>query len=359
MAPMIAGWVNQKSAFNLLCHKGVTKLISLLRSGPGILVFECADIHLFEQYLIHQFGTYNTTLNEAFENSNEHFTIILLVDQMKDIIKSVDVKDVFLIQQDADAVLCTILNDNQGHLITHARIAPRILIMRAFGDTERILHEIQKDHDAITGSFLNILDNYNEKGTIIALTHKPLNQNISISDLYEKSLFLQEKHSILHKYLRIHALKYLNEGLHNEDWHELEIKIYDIYEAYTLHYERLIKVLENLELGFILGESWGQDFPKMFLSIGIYRIRFFTFFDPKYIKKFLTGLEFLDDGTRVVDYDVFYRRKKINWTEVKEDKKDQKLDISLRYRKEIFSKLNKEQIKEIRALEEQIRKTRK
>lgn len=333
-------------------------MLSLTRSGPKILLLESNHIHEFEKYLEERFNTSNTTLKDAFENADENCTIILLVEKIKEVVNAADVKDFFVVAQDTAVILCTILSEHKSHLVTGSRIAPRIILMRVFGDTKKILEEVKKDYHAVEGDFLKLLDSHSE-GTIIAFTQQPLSKNSSLSDIYETALFVEEKYSVLHKNLRIHALKYLNEGLNNKDWYELEIKIYDMYEAYTLHYERLLKVIENLELGLILGEAWGTDHPRVLLVIGVYRIRFFTFYDPKYIKKVLLGLEYLADGTRVVDYDVYFRRKKISWTDVKEDKAGSKYELSKKYRDEFFSRLDEKERKEMLALENAILQTRK
>ncbi|MDN5324198.1 MAG: hypothetical protein PWQ67_2652 [Clostridia bacterium] len=333
-------------------------MLSLIRSGPKILIMASNILGELKEYIAGRFDTSPCTLDEAFEQSSEEFTIILVVENLKEIVHIDDIKYVFLIKEDSDVVLCSFHNDKSCNLINYTRIAPRILIMRALGNVEKVIEEIKKDHIATAGSFLEMLDNHNGKGTILALTQHPLNRKLSISDLYQTSLFIEEKYSPLRKNLRTHGLKYLNEGLGNKDWYELEIKIYDKFNEYMLHYQRLLKVIEYLELGIILGESWGKDTALVFKTVGIYRVRFFTFLDPKFIKKILLGLEYLDDKTRVVDYDVFYKRKKIYWTDVREENLKDKLDFSKKYRKHILNRLDENQLKEILELEKQILKTR-
>jgi len=332
-------------------------MLSLIRSGPKILIMESGAIERLKQYLEEYFATLACTFDQAFEESSEEYTIILVV-TLKDIVHIDDIKYLFLVEEDSDMFLCSLHNDRKCNLVSQTRIAPRILIMRALGDIEKIIEEINKDHAATSGSFLELLDNNNSRGTILAFTEQPLNKKLSISDLYEKTLFIEEKYSTLRRSIRIHGLKYLNEGLGNKDWFELEIKIYDKFEEYMLHYQRLLKVIEFLELGIILGESWGQDNALIFKTVGIYRIRFFTFYEPETIKKLLIGLEYLEDGTRVVDYDVFYKRKKIYWSDVREEKLKDKSSISKKYRQQIFVKLDKNQIDEISQIERKILATR-
>jgi hypothetical protein len=71
------------------------------------------------------------------------------------------------------------------------------------------------------------------------------------------------------------------------------------------------------------------------------------------------GLEHLDDGTRIVDYDVYYQRKKMDWTDALQDG-DPRLRhlLGLKYRKEIYDRLSLQEADKIRLQEEEILKTR-
>lgn len=333
-------------------------MLSLIRSGPKILIMASDDIEELSTYLVHKFDAKKYTLNEAFENSTDEHTIALVVDKIKEIIHVTDIKAVINIREESDVVLCNLFNDKKQKLLTATRIAPRILVMRALGNIEKIIREVQNDYPSTSGSFLEMLDNHNGHGTILTFTSSPLNKKIGLNDLYQTSLFVEEKYSPLRKGLRIHGLKYLNEGIDNKDWYELEIKIYDKYEAYQLHYKRLLKILEYLELGLILGESWGKDAAHVLLLVGVYRIRFFTFYEPEFIKRILLGLEYLEDGTRIVDYDVFHKRRKIYWTDVREKELKTKTQLSKKYRKYILDQLAENQREEIFQLEEKILQTR-
>lgn len=333
-------------------------MLSLIRGGPKVLIMESSKLKQLSEHLNETFHTSPCNMDAAFDNATEDFTIILLVDKLSDIVQINDVKYFYLINEDSDVLLCTIHNSKKFSLINHVRTAPRILIMRAFGNLEKVIEGIKNDYPCITGSFKEIFDNYDYKGTILALTQHPLNKKLSYTELYPTTLFIREKYSPLRRSLRIHGLRYLNEGLDNKDWYELEIKIYDKYEAFMLHYHRLLKILEYLELGIILGESWGQDTALIFNVVGIYRVRFFTFYEPDYIKKILLGLEYLDDETRIVDYDVFLKRRKISWTDVKEDNIKTKFALSQKYRKHIMEKLDDTQLSKIIELEKQIIATR-
>jgi len=294
----------------------------------------------------------------AFEKAGEDYTIIFITDKITDVVDMQQLKDALIIMEEPDVVLCNLLNDKMSHLVAKARIATRILILRAMGDLERVVKEISEDYKCIEGNLIEVLNSYNEKGTVVAITDKPIHRTMSVNDMYKKALFIEKRYRPLLRELRAHSLKYLNSGLANKDWYELEIRIFDRYSEYKLHYERLINIMEWLELGIILGESWGKDNPRPMMLVDVYRVRFFTFHNPIFIKKILLGLELLDDSTRIVDYDLYYNRKKINWSDAADEGIRIRHLIGIKYRKEILSKLSEMEITQLKEMEDKILTTR-
>ncbi|WP_053957670.1 hypothetical protein [Inediibacterium massiliense] len=332
-------------------------MLSLVRSGPKILVLGSNHVHEIISYCKKMFEGYVCDIDTAFEKSNDQFTIVLLTEKSKQILHLTDIENILVLKENIENILNKMLNDKMYDKISYSRIAPRIIVMRCFGNTQKILDQIKEDHYGSIGTFHKMLEEHNH-GVVIVFTTKPLHKPIGLCDLYDKSLFIQQNYPSLIQDLRIHSLKYLNIGLDNKDWYELHIKIYDSYGEYLLHYERLFKVMEDLELGLILGESWGTDAATIFYSVGIYRIRFFTFYEPKVIKKILLGLEYLEDGTRIVDLDLYHKRKKIHWSDVREKNIKDKITLSNKFRKEIFSNLKQETCNQVLVLEEKIKNTR-
>lgn len=335
-------------------------MFSLVRNGPKIMLIESTDIKGLKNYIIEQYGDVTENgLDSAFERANEDHTILLLVEQMNDIANAKDIVATFIIAEESHVILCKLINDKATNHLKKIRTAPRIIMVRAMGDMEKVIQEIQKDHGGSVGSFMDLWNAGNEKGTLIAITDKPLHRNIGLTDFYKKCLYSEKRSFPLFKGLRLQALKYLNKGLGNKDWHEIEIRIYDRYSAYDMHYERLVNILDFMDLGIILGESWTKDYPRFMMAVGVYRLRFFTFHNPKYIKKILVGLEHLDDGTRIVDYDIYFQRKKMDWTDALQegDPRTRHL-LGLKYRKEIYERLSLQEADLIRQQEEEILNTR-
>jgi len=335
-------------------------MLSLVRGGPKILLFESSRIEELRNYFIQEKGAEAYNPSDAFENAGEDHTILFIIDKITEVVDFYGTDNGIIINEEPDVILCNMLNDKKIDLVSRSRIATRIIILRAMGDLERVVRDISGDYQCIVGNPLDIIKSSDEKGTMVVVTDKPLHRNVSFkTDIYEKALYIKEKYRPLIRSLRSRALKYLNNGIGNKDWYELEIRIYDKYGEFDLHYKRLLNIMESLEIGIMLGASWGKDYPRPMLAIEIYRVRFFTFYDPVYIKKLLLGLEYLEDGTRIVDYDLFYKRKKLYWAEAAEKDTKERHLLAAKYRGEILSKLSEIEMKKLHKIEDDILASRK
>lgn len=334
-------------------------MFSLVRSGPKIYVVHTQNVNALKEALITDFEALEYDMDTAFEKASEYYTILFLTDTAKDVLDDEEVNAILLIKKEADAIICRFFSWEHQSLILHLRPAPKILILRVIGAIETVLTDIQSDMGGDIGSFKDMLDAGNAQSTLVALTEKPLNRNMRLKDLFSATLKLQGKHPDFVKALRMHALKYLNIGLGNRDWNEIEIRIFDRYSAYELHYDRLIELFEALELGLVLGESWSKDYPRLFMSVEVYRVRFFTFYEPKYIKQLLLGMEYTADGTRIVDFDVYFNHKKMDWTEALEkDTPRSRLQAGLVFRSQLFERIGTAGKQELEKLERQVMTTR-
>lgn len=335
-------------------------MVSLLRNGPRMLFVSTSNRLKLIDYLMLEFKAELMDLDTIFDKADEFHTILYLVPKLKSAIIKSDVTDALLIKADAVDFLCQIHPIVDNDLIDGLRPAPRSIILRAIGDMDEILKVIQADFGGELGTYDACVQNSGEHSTIIGLTDKPLNRSAKFEDLHPAFLRIDDDYFSLKRELKMHAFGYLNTGIESKKWHELDIRIFDSYSAFKIHYERLVEVLDSLELGLILGESWSKDYPRVFMPVEVYSLRFFTFKDPKVIKRILFGLEHLEDGTRVVDYDVYYKNKKIYWKECVEGKaKEDRMHASLAARAEIYERLDDATKNELDQLEIAILKSRK
>lgn len=334
-------------------------MVSLIRSGSRALYIRSSDREGLSEFLLTRFKTERVDPKKILDESTEYQTVVFFIDQPDSDKNAFSISDSFLVYEEALAFISELMSSDLRQKILSIKSGPHMIIMRSVGDLDKVLKRIQNDFGGDIVPYEDYLGELSSDAIFIGLTEKPLNRRIVLSDLKPGYLRLEGDFGLIKRDLSMHALKYLNIGIGNKDWHEVEIRIYDKFGAYKLHYDRMMEVLEDLELGLVLGESWSKDYPKALLVVEVYRVRLLTFHEPSRIKKLLFGLEYLPDGTRIVDYDLYYNNEKVAWNEkVKNRKRDDRYQDALEARKEVFEKLAPETIRELERLEDEIKKTR-
>lgn len=333
-------------------------MISLVRKSTKYLIIETHDLKKMDNYLLKNLNALKSNFYTVSAKSNEDYTALYLTDDITKPSIINDVSYIYLVSSDLDSILCKIINEKTYNLIKKVKMAPRFIIFRTFGDINKIIYSILKDYDGKLSGIVETAYNLDLNCSVIAFTDKPLNRNLELDDFYEKCLQIDYNAKSLYRNLKMNALRYLNEGLANKNWYEIEIRIYDIYNAYHFHYRRLMHVIEHLELGIVLGESWSKDYPFVLMSVGVYSLRFFTFYEPSYIKSILMGLEHTNDDIRLCDIDVYYNRKKLSWREFYKNKSSTKESIRQDFRKKLINMLSPESAKYIIEIENETLKSR-
>ncbi len=334
-------------------------MFSFFRKGPDFLVWATEDIDTLRDVLMEMVEGEILSLEEAFDASDEGYTIVMMTRQMSQKVTSSEMEQVAGFRCSSEDLLCKYISAQDNHIISTVRRAPSIVIMRVFGDVQKVMDKIAEDYDAVIGSFEEQLEQANDYGIILAFTEDSLKNSITVKSLYPEVMYINMRYEDFMTDMRMQVLRYINEGIDKRDWYELEIRIYDRYEAYSLQYERLMNIIEELELGLVLGEAWSKDYPRLFMSVGVYRLRLFTFISPLEIKKALLGFEYTFNADRIVDIDIYKGKTKLNWTDTIEkglvrDRKQMAEKFRARYDKQIRPEIKQE----ISELEKQILKTR-
>ncbi|MCX7884081.1 MAG: hypothetical protein N2448_03510 [Caloramator sp.] len=335
-------------------------MFSLVRTGPKLIVLGSDSVCELSNFLIDSLKGISVDLDEALEISQEDNTIIFITDPLKKIARLKDVKSIVLVPERSDYLFSSILNYKAYSYIKDSHIAPGTLIMRVLGNSERIIESIKQCYDGKIMSIEKCLDEGISNQTILSFTEKPINKKLNLKDFKDEHMLINMPSHILHKRLMSQSLRFLNEGLEGKDWYDLQIRIYDRYSKYRLHYERLSVVLDSLESGLILGESYAKDYPRFLMSVLVYQIRLFTLINPIEIKKMLLSMEYLEDGTRICDLDLIYKGKKVDWVETIDSstKGFTRQQLGIKFREETFSKLSMEYIEKIKKYDEEIIKSR-
>lgn len=334
-------------------------MISLVRNGSRSIYIKTKKIDSLIDFFKSHFNAQEIDIQVIQDRSREYQTVLFISDYLLD--KSDNNQSVrsLLVSQEPVIVLSDLVNHNICDMIENIQPGANFIIMRATGDLEKIIYAIQKNLGGEIISYDQYIKNDNSDYTIIGLTERPLSKGIVFNDFNKNFLMIKGEYGKIKRELRMQALRYLNIGIDNQDWNEIEIRIYDQYGAYNLHYDRLMEVFDDLDIGLVLGEAWSKDYPKALLAVQVYSVRFFTFKNPADLKRILFGLEYLADGTRIVDYDLYYKKDKLPWNKnLKRRKKEDRYKEALIARNELLDKLSEDTIKDIKELEKDILKSR-
>lgn len=332
-------------------------MLSVIRKSSAMVLLESNQVHQVEEKLRRLFKGVPVQIEDALSHQGEKTIIIFLMKKLKNPACFDDADFILAVQNNPTDFLIEILNSDLHLLIQKVRLAPQLLVMHIEKNFPSVLKSITDNFSVEQGSLLPLWEKHSS-GTLLSFTNHHLNCPLSLEDLYPTCLYFSEHPIKILHHFHLFALEYLNTSMDHKEWIPLDIKIYDNYSAYDLHYRRLIHILESLNMGLVLGEYWDEDNLSLFRFVEVYQIHLYTYLDKFYIKKILLGMEYLEDGTRIVDYDLFYHRKKIDWTEVKRNPQFPKIKLSNIIRNEILSELNTEQKEELFRLEDKIQLSR-
>lgn len=295
----------------------------------------------------------NKRFDKIFSSANEKSTIVLLADNLSDFVKVSDIKRIMIINREISNLLLDLVNSDLDNLIEKVRKGPELLTIKNYADIDNFCEILKKNFNGYSGDLFDLLE-LNNSGTILSLTNSNINKKIKIDELYEKSIYTSMGKNELINILDINSIKYINDSLGSRHWNEYKIKIYDAYEQYNYHYNRLLFLIDKLNLGLVLKEGWGEDAGTIFNIVQVYELFLYTTLEPKEIKKILVGAEYLDNGERFIDLDLFYNRKKIKWSSLRDKELFKKEEIGLKCRKEMISMLREGEYKNLISIEEKI-----
>ena len=334
-------------------------MVSLVRSGPRSLLITSSDKEQLIQYLCNDLGGAVVEMETVMKRSEENHTIVYIIEyenEEKPRYKKTDALVVFL---DPLVLACKLREMIRHGLVQTMRSGPQVLILRSAGNLGAVIEKIKEDFEGELSSFEECGENGFEDRTIIGITDKPIYRSMAADDFHPQFLQINDDYFKIKQVLRRHSIKYLNLGVGSKGWSSLEIRIYDSFGAYELHYKRLLTVLDALQIGLLTGESWSKDQPRALLFIDVYSIRLLTFYSPQEVKRILFGLEYLEDGRRIIDYDLLENGKKVQWASLfKKEKNVVKKEKAIETRGDLFSKLSDDTIEELLELEKEILKTR-
>ncbi|RQD72584.1 MAG: hypothetical protein D5S00_00510 [Tindallia sp. MSAO_Bac2] len=324
-----------------------------LRKGPNMLFLRTRDPQVTVSEIEEQGIAKSVNLKEGIRDSDEKSSLIFLTDLSSRKTRIEDARYILLSEDNGTEVLADLINSNIGETVSRVDIGTRSLVMRIPGNEETIMKALVEDFGGKPVSWKEGMEEGGKDQSLIWLTKKPLMSRLTEDDLLGEHLLIDIPTDELFDQLGRKVLLYINHSMADQDWYEYRINIYDSYGDYDKHYKRLMHVLTELEMGYVLGENWTKDHALALLSVVAYQIRLFSFIPPAEMKSILMGLEYDKAGKRLVDLDLYHRNKKIGWMETQKEtkgntKKRSKSEEGIFRSQELVKKLGEEASKKIR-----------
>ncbi|ABW17810.1 hypothetical protein [Alkaliphilus oremlandii] len=330
-----------------------------LRMGARLLFLRTEKIEELKDFIVENLDGKIEEFERAIDESTEDYTIAFITDTAPEKTDVDDAKYIILIKEASTIILSALLSSHLSGLIHRADLGPACLIMRIAGEEEKVIEKMKKFYGGETTTWRDGIRKGERMDTLVALTTKPIGERVIGEDFGEGILLLSTPVNQVQKRLRADGIVFITQSMEDGQWYELRINIYDSRGNYTAHYRRLMIVLSYLELGLVLGEQWTRDHALMLYSVLAYQIRLFTLMHPRKIKEILVGLEYSENGDRLVDFDLYYRNKKVSWLDVDiHEKKRNKVEEGKLFRKNLFSKLPNTVIEQLLEIETEVKEAK-
>lgn len=337
--------------------------MSFVRSGPRLLTLVPKDHKSFLRFLKDTFSVVEGTETlERFEDvismAEHHQTVVCLSEGAH----TADIRDLnpsqsVVLNMSAQAFLMALINSGGAEAVTHISRAPRLIIMKIIGDVDHAVERVAEDFKAGIEPTRDILGLY-DSGTIIFFTQANINKNLNYSDFYPRAIYTADHFSEVINTLDHHALKYVNGGNGESKWAPCTIVIKDSREAYKLHCDRLMAVIDSLGMGMVLRDGWTETGGLLFGGDRVYEIVLYTYWEPMALKQILMALEFMENGERIATFDLYFGRKRIGPPESAKKSGDAPESVSARYRKMLYESLTEGERQRLIGIEDYIFATR-
>ncbi|NJE01200.1 hypothetical protein [Thermococcus sp. JdF3] len=318
--------------------------MKVLRFGPSIIFLRTGDIPAVKRALSEAFGVGEIPTDEAIKKSSEFETIVFVTDEWKK--ETIPPETAFLVSSHAPVVLSLILNEKLP--IEKVHVESTLIFIRVPSKVEEGLKLLSEKYGGEIMDIRTALDEGEAGDTIIGVTRKKLNSPIGPEDI-DGAVLVRRDFLEVYRELSVDLPVLLLRLM--PEWNEITIKIYDTDKRYDENIERLMMVIEDLDIGFVVGEGWDWDYPRPFMRVPVYKLKLLTWEDPVRVKFLLKGIEYVG-YKRLCDIDVFVEGKKIHWTSL--GKYDSKFELAKAAREELERNLSGDVLERLKELEEKL-----
>jgi len=322
-----------------------------IRTGPRFLFIRSRRQEKLRG-LLAKLGAEVCTLFQALERGSENTTILFLTDQVLDKTRVEDAEIILFAPRSSEELLAELVSTEASPLLEAVKFGPAMLHMRYLENAPRVLEELSAEYEGVKTNIYEGITRGELGDTLVALAGSSLNRRLHFQETFKPYLLVNRHVSDLYRELDNDAMMYISRSLEARKWREFEICLYDSAGQDKLHYRRLMRTLNDLEAGIMIGEGWSEDHPFVMLTVLVYKLRLFSYLEAMELKRILLGLEYHADGERMVDFDLFARGKKITWLEKKlKEKHHRRNDLGLAMRAELYPRLSAEARAQLAALE--------
>jgi len=330
----------------------------LYREGPSLLFIRSNNPRGVGLNLLHLHGI-QEEINplEAIRRADTYGTAVFITDGDKVKTKLADSLFSFS-YPDRDVVLLTELH-NLGILkdVTRLDMGPSIVFLYSTGDkqTAKMKEVMLSSFKGRETEFETGVEIGEVNDTLVIITTERLS---TLPEIYSATptLLLPSPKTEVMEYLKKNILKLFLETLEDRDLTEIGISIYDYWNLYELHRERLYLVFTDLNLGFLVNEYFTTDSPRFLMKIVVYLMKFITPFRPEKIKRILVALEFDETGRRLCDIDLLIGGRKFSWHDLNVNLKQYptKAKLAMDLRQELLNMLSPKAREELLRIEHEI-----
>ena len=283
-------------------------MLSLVRSGPTIIKIKANSdpLRLIESIERISFSR-ETNEIESYNNAGEGDTLVFFYRENEEDLST------YQTTMPPTTVLSNIIQQNLCSEVDDIQITPPNIMMRLLGNIDAGIDKIAVDFNAREAERNELVHFMDEKAVLVNFTMAPLNRLVPLNEFYKRALLIDKPYGHLLVYLRAKAQEYLSIAMGGPDLKELEITLFDAMDQFNLHYQRLIATLQGLDFGIVTGEDWIPEYTIGLRKSEVYSVRLLSPFSGRELKQICIGLEYNQQGERVVDFDVYEGKKKIGW----------------------------------------------
>ena len=287
-------------------------MLTLISTGPGIITVNTNSRAAFVAQLELQFNPHPLKEIGVWKQADKTLSIMHIKENNDE-----QTAQLYAFEQRPEEIMSQLITRSDQRLITDIATLPPLIIFNGLGgDMAAVIAKIKKELPAKSFKTTDLFQAPQESGVIVIF----LKDDSSDRQLfYEEALIIDREYQSLLAKLKIHAPRYLAKAFMPDEWHMVDLRVFDRYEAYDLQYDRLLQAIKSLNLGYIVTEAWNRETSIFKEPVGTYRIRLLTFLEPLALKKLLIGLEYSQSGDRMVDLDLFWHNRKISWKDVLDD----------------------------------------